>query len=222
MTAGGYTITVAGTYFTSKTTATIDGVALTSVKAAKDGASFTATVPKWAGTIGSPLDIIATNEGGDGGCHGRPVHLQQRLNHRDAADRAGHRVLSVRLQVAAPGPRRPPRRPARRGSCSPPASRPRGRPGAPARRSSRPTGAAPRSSWSRTPNCCAPPRTCTGPSPPAAATPFTVDQRLPGRLHRLAGSRLHQRRQAGQLRGHHVPDRGLQRLDLHVQRLLTG
>ena len=65
MTAGGYTVTVVGTNFTAKTTATVGGLALTNLKVAKDGASFTATVPKWTGTIGTAQDVIVSNEGGD-------------------------------------------------------------------------------------------------------------------------------------------------------------
>lgn len=63
---GGQTITVTGTNFTSKTTATIGGQALLSVKVAKDGKSFTGVTPSYnAALAGSTVDVIANNEGGD-------------------------------------------------------------------------------------------------------------------------------------------------------------
>jgi hypothetical protein len=59
---GGQTITVEGTNFTSKTTGTLNGVALRSVKVAKDGLSFTAVTA--AATPDANTDLIVTDEGG--------------------------------------------------------------------------------------------------------------------------------------------------------------
>lgn len=59
---GGNAITVAGTGFTSKTTATIGGTALSNIKVATDGASFTATVPAHA--AGTNVPVLVTTEGG--------------------------------------------------------------------------------------------------------------------------------------------------------------
>jgi hypothetical protein len=58
---GGNTVTVVGTGFTSKLTATIAGVALTNVKVTGT-TSFTAKVPAHAAA--ASLDLVATTEGG--------------------------------------------------------------------------------------------------------------------------------------------------------------
>jgi hypothetical protein len=58
---GGQTITVSGTHLSAKTTATLGGVAVTGIKAATDGTSFTAVTP--AGT-GSNVALVVTTEGG--------------------------------------------------------------------------------------------------------------------------------------------------------------
>jgi hypothetical protein len=58
---GGQTVTVEGTNFTSKTTATLGGLPMTNIKVAKDALSFTATTP--TGTAGTPV-ILVSNEGG--------------------------------------------------------------------------------------------------------------------------------------------------------------
>ena len=62
--AGNYSISIGGTGFTSKSTVTLGGVALTGVKATTDGTGVVATVPKWAGTLGAAQDIVVTTEGG--------------------------------------------------------------------------------------------------------------------------------------------------------------
>ena len=62
-TAGGQTITVEGTNFTSKTAVTLDGVAMTSVKVAKDGLSLTAVTP--ARPAASNVVLSITDEGGN-------------------------------------------------------------------------------------------------------------------------------------------------------------
>lgn len=58
---GGNTIAVTGTGFTTKTTATIGGTALTNIKVAATGDSFTATVPAHAA---GAADVRVTTEGG--------------------------------------------------------------------------------------------------------------------------------------------------------------
>ena len=58
---GGQSVTVTGTYFSAKTTATLGGVALTNLKVAKDGNSFTATTP--ANAAGATA-LVVTTEGG--------------------------------------------------------------------------------------------------------------------------------------------------------------
>jgi hypothetical protein len=60
-TTGGQTITVEGTNYTSKTTATLGTVALTGIKVAKDGLSFTAVTPAAAAGAAS---LIVSDEGG--------------------------------------------------------------------------------------------------------------------------------------------------------------
>jgi hypothetical protein len=59
--AGGETVTVNGTGFSAKTTAKLEGKAFTNIVVAKDGKSFTATVP--AGVAGAS-DLLVTTEGG--------------------------------------------------------------------------------------------------------------------------------------------------------------
>jgi hypothetical protein len=66
---GGNTVTVmsAGATFTSKTTATLAGAAMTGIKIAKDGTYFTAIVPAYttaAVTTTQTADLIVTTEGG--------------------------------------------------------------------------------------------------------------------------------------------------------------
>src|SRR5262249_12241985 len=60
---GGGTVTIVGTNFTSKTTATLGGNAMTSVVVASDGLSFTATVPAHAASS-TAVDLKVTTEGG--------------------------------------------------------------------------------------------------------------------------------------------------------------
>jgi hypothetical protein len=68
--AGGETVTVTGTGFTSKTTAKLGGIALTGITVATGGLTFTAVVP--AGVAGA-ADLIVTTEGGATGTTALPV-----------------------------------------------------------------------------------------------------------------------------------------------------
>jgi len=58
---GGSAVTVEGTNFTSRSTATVGGVSLTNVRVARDGASLTAVMP--ANSAGA-MDVIVTATGG--------------------------------------------------------------------------------------------------------------------------------------------------------------
>jgi len=58
---GGQTITVSGTTFSTKTTATLGGKALTGIKVATDGNSFTAVTPSG---VGVDKSLVVTTEGG--------------------------------------------------------------------------------------------------------------------------------------------------------------
>lgn len=60
---GGNTITVSGTNFTNKTTATLGGNALTGLKVATDGKSFTAVAPAHAASA-TAVDLTVTTEAG--------------------------------------------------------------------------------------------------------------------------------------------------------------
>lgn len=59
---GGQAVTVTGTNFTAKTTATLGGSPLTNIKVAKDGLSFTAVTP--AVSSAAAVDLVVSTEGG--------------------------------------------------------------------------------------------------------------------------------------------------------------